>query len=343
MDKNKFKDILSKARIRFEGQLDDLRNGGKTVISVVLLAFVIMAASCLAVFFMAVQGAEKVLVPDVTGKSLTDALTELQAKELYPRIMLKYSELPGDKGTILEQNPVSGAIVKAYRRVNLTVSRGIPIDYIEDYSGKNVDEVLNTLELLFSSDDSLVQILTPVYKKSGLPAGTILAQYPEAGTPVSEKIKLQFVVSCGTETPSTEVPDIEGLSIRQLLPKLGEYKVIFDFEAVEDSASPAEGVVFSEEKYSGPVEVFSRVKAAVKVLPASEKSAAVQGVFSAELPEYPYPVPVRLDSQDQNGRLVTLAEFFHPGKHFTVPYNVKKNTTLILYVLDEEYAKVVVE
>ena len=36
-------------------------------------------------------------------------------------------------------------------------------------------------------------------------------------------------------------------------------------------------------------------------------------------------------------------EFCHPGKHFTVPYDVNKNTTLILYVLDEEYAKVVVE
>lgn len=343
MDKNKFKDILKKARFQFNGWFDDLRNGGKTVVVTVLLAFIIMAASCLAVFFISVQGAEKVLVPDVTGKSLTDALLELQAKELYPKILLKYSEIPGDKGTVLEQNPISGAIVKAYRRVNLTVSRGIPIDYIEDYSGKNIDEVLNTLELLFSGNDSLVQLPPPVYKKSELPAGTILAQYPEAGTPVSEKIKLQFVVSSGTEIPKTEVPDIEGLSIKQLLSKLGEYKVVFDFEIEEDPKSPIDGVISYEEKTSGQVELFSRVKATLKVLPVSEKSTTAQGIFSVELPEYPYPVPVKLDSQDQTGKLVKLAEFCHPGKHFTVPYNVKKNTTLILYVLDEEYAKVVVE
>ena len=253
MDKNKFKDILQKARVQFNGCLDNLRDGGKTVVITILLAFVIMTASCLAVFFMVVQGAEKVLVPDVTGKSLTDALLELQAKELYPKILLKYSDLPGDKGTILEQNPVSGAIVKAYRRVNLTVSRGIPIDYIEDYYGKNVDEVLNTLELLFSGDDSLVQLPAPVYQKSELQAGTILAQYPEAGTPVSEKIKLQFVVSSGTEIPKTEVPDIEGLSIKQLLSKLGEYKVVFDFEVEEDPKSPAEGIISDEEKPSSQV------------------------------------------------------------------------------------------
>ena len=247
MDKNKFKDILQKARVQFNGCLDNLRDGGKTVVITILLAFVIMTASCLAVFFMVVQGAEKVLVPDVTGKSLTDALLELQAKELYPKILLKYSDLPGDKGTILEQNPVSGAIVKAYRRVNLTVSRGIPIDYIEDYYGKNVDEVLNTLELLFSGDDSLVQLPTPVYQKSELQAGTILAQYPEAGTPVSEKIKLQFVVSSGTEIPKTEVPDIEGLSIKQLLSKLGEYKVVFD---VNDKLT--EEIVKSKEQVKKP-------------------------------------------------------------------------------------------
>ena len=116
----------------------------------------------------------------------------------------------------------------------MTVSRGIPIDYIEDYYGKNVDEVLNTLELLFSGDDSLVQLPAPVYQKSELQAGTILAQYPEVGTPVSEKIKLQFVVSSGTEIPKAEVPDIEGLSIKQLLSKLGEYKVVFDFEVEDD-------------------------------------------------------------------------------------------------------------
>ena len=68
MDKNKFKDILQKARVQFNGCLDNLRDGGKTVVITILLAFVIMTASCLAVFFMVVQGAEKVLVPDVTGK-----------------------------------------------------------------------------------------------------------------------------------------------------------------------------------------------------------------------------------------------------------------------------------
>ena len=40
MDKNKFKDILQKARVQFNGCLDNLRDGGKTVVITILLAFV---------------------------------------------------------------------------------------------------------------------------------------------------------------------------------------------------------------------------------------------------------------------------------------------------------------
>lgn len=47
----------------------------------------------------------------------------MQVKELYPKIQLRYSDVPGDKGMILEQNPVAGTIVKASRRIDLVVSR----------------------------------------------------------------------------------------------------------------------------------------------------------------------------------------------------------------------------
>jgi len=76
------------------------------------------------VFFYAVHGEEQTMVPDVTGKELTEALLELQVKELYPRLQLRYSQTSRDKGFILEQEPKPGTIVKAGRRIRLIVSRG---------------------------------------------------------------------------------------------------------------------------------------------------------------------------------------------------------------------------
>ena len=132
---------LSKLRFNFKDQVSQIQNGGKSLVITVIVAFIIMILAFLAVFFLTVQGAEKVMVPNVVGKNLTNALLDLQSKELYGKIQLRYSDLPGDQGTILEQSPDAGAIVKAYRRVTLTVSRGVAIDELADYTGENIDDI----------------------------------------------------------------------------------------------------------------------------------------------------------------------------------------------------------
>ena len=69
-------------------------------LAVGLMVFVGLIA--LAVFFVAILGAEQTMVPDVRGLELTEALLELQVKELYPRIQLRYSQSAADRGRILE-------------------------------------------------------------------------------------------------------------------------------------------------------------------------------------------------------------------------------------------------
>ena len=320
------------------------REGGTgAFVLVVFFSFFITAASCVAVFFLTVRGAEKVLVPNVIGKSLTEALLVLQEKELYPKITLRYSDLPGDKGSVLDQSPASGSIVKAYRRVNLTVSRGIPIDYIGDYTGKQIDQVREELDLLFSGADSLVALSPVIYKSDSSVVGTILAQDPPAGTPIESKMNLRFVVSSGSEILKTQFPQDKNLSIKDFLSKIDGYKLIFDFSLEESEEAPAEGSVALRAVATGEAEEYSRVEAVLKIRPYSQEAENCQGLFSVELPDYPYPVPVRLDAQDQDGNLTSEASFSHTGKSLTLPYDVKKNSTLILYVLGEEYVRTVAE
>ena len=85
-----------------------------------------MGILALSVFLMANKGRERVLVPNVEGKSLPRALLEMQEKELYPKLQLRYSDLQ-DSQVSLEQNQ-SWHNVKAYRRVTLVVSRGVMVD-----------------------------------------------------------------------------------------------------------------------------------------------------------------------------------------------------------------------
>ena len=323
-------------------QVGGEHKGTLSFVLVVLFSFFITAAVCVAVFFLTVRGAERVMVPNVVGKSLTEALLVLQEKELYPKITLRYSDLPGDKGSVLDQSPASGSIVKAYRRVNLTISRGIPIDYLEDYTGKQIDQVRGELDMLFSGADSLLEIAPVVYKRDPSLAGTVLAQDPPSGTPIEGKMTLQFVVSSGGDTPMAQLPQEANLSIKGFLSQLGDYKLVFDFSLEESEDAPAEGQIVLH-GVTGETKEYSRTEAVLKIRPYSQEAQNCQGLFSVELPDYPYPVPIRLDAQDQEGNLIMEANFSHTGKTLTLPYDVKKNSTLILYVQEEEYVRAVAE
>ncbi|MDR0387211.1 MAG: PASTA domain-containing protein, partial [Treponema sp.] len=119
-------------------------------ISLALGLLCFMGIAAVAVFFIALRGAEETMTPDVRGKDLTAALLELQVKELYPRIQLRYSQSNREKGIILEQDPLPGTIVKAGRRIRLVVSQGAVINTVENYKGRNIDEVKMDLRTLFA-------------------------------------------------------------------------------------------------------------------------------------------------------------------------------------------------
>ncbi len=317
-------------------QVSNLSNGGMPLVFTVILTFLVMVASCLAVFFSQMRGAEQVMVPNVVGKTLTTALLEMQQKELYAKINLQYSDMPGDVNTILAQNPEPGAIVKAYRRVTLTVSRGVAIDRIEDYQGQSIDTVLPRLRMLFDGDSSLIKIASPVYKQDASEQGTILAQFPEAGTYISDATMLQFIVSSGDKVEMVSVPEIEGMNVKQLYKAMENAKLIFDFTAAaaEGAADIKWGTVVYQDMKGNNVQAYSHVNAQFAASPLTESDTTANGILSAKLLEYPYPVPVRLEATDKNGKTTVLVNFLHPGNSITIPYSVARGTTLTLYVKD---------
>ena len=335
--KDKFNSLDTKER------LEALKKGGKSVFFVYVIALILMVVSCLIVFFLSVQGEEQVMVPNVQGKSLTAALLELQERELYPKIQMHYSEMPGDKGTILSQSPRAGSIVKAYRRIDLTVSRGEMITVLGDYVGKNIDEVRGTLDLLFSEEDSVLKVSAPVYKKDSAKTGTIIAQYPPAETELYEPVKLQFVVSSGDKNEVVEVPEIKNMTVKQLLAVMNETKLVYDFTFKQDASAAEGGAITSVAKTERSVDAFTRIDVELTARPSTAESESIQGILEVEVPEYPYPVPMRVDVQTLDGLSTTILSFNHPGKKVTVPYDVKKENTVVLYVMGEEKGKVTIQ
>lgn len=300
-----------------------------------LAAVLVMAFAAFAIFFNNAKGAEKVLVPNVIGKSLEDALLELQVKELYPKINLRYSETPGDEGTILDQSPSAGAIVKGYSRVSLVVSRGVVVDKVEEYVGMNIDEVQMRLQTLFAGQTRpLIVLATPEYKPDLSNAGTVLEQDPPAGTSISEPVTVQLIVSRGPNYENTKAPWVMGQSVNDLLQTIARSKIVFDISGHIAEEGEKAGTVVNQQRFDSEyVPNYTRVT--VEMALPEELNDNVYGIFTEKLAEYPYPVPMKLEAVPDEGDAYTILSFSHPGGNLTIPYAVPRGTTLVLTVVDK--------
>jgi|TergutMp193P3_1026864.scaffolds.fasta_scaffold04674_2 beta-lactam-binding protein with PASTA domain len=291
------------------------------------------------VFFIAVRGAEQVMVPEVTGRELTEALLELQVKELYPRLSLRYSQTSKDKGLVIEQEPRPGTIVKAGRRVRLVVSQGVIVNKVENFIGRNVEDVRMDLLTVYSSPGSvsLFTIKEPMmYEYSSENPGIILAQKPEPGTDISGSTTLEFVVSMGRDNTSVAVPQLIGLNLSKALDLISGSGINFHFTTREKSGDESGETVVSQNPAANTIIPSSTAVNLTITAPEKLAENEIFGLFRYAIPVNPYPLGVRLDALLPSSERVRLFTVNYSGGDFTVPYKLPAGTVLVLYMLNRE-------
>ncbi|MBQ6779802.1 MAG: PASTA domain-containing protein [Treponema sp.] len=336
--KDKIKNFnIRNCRIGFTDSMEKIQANGKGLVVVIFAAVIVMFLSCLAVFFAFVKGPEQVMVPDLEGKVWSEAMLEMQAKELYPKIQLRYTDSPDDEGKILSQNPIAGAIVKAGTRVTLTISRGVIIDHVENYVGMKLDDVRLKLQTMFTgSSRPLIVLDNPVYKPNEADAGTILEQDPPEGTVISNPVTVQLVVSRGPDYEQTRVPNLVGKSINDLLSQIGQSRLIFDFASHIAAGDEKAGTVTGQESFKTEyVKNYTRVQVEI-AFPAKSDDGLVYGIFTEQLTDYPYPVTMSLDAIPDEGNRYNLVTLNHTGGTLTIPYALPKGTELVFTVVGKE-------
>ena len=262
---------------------------------------------------------------------MTQALLEMQVKELYPKIQLRYDEQPS--GTIISQSPSSGAIVKAGTRVNLTVSRGAIVSEVGNYIGQKYDDLKIDLTTMFTgSSRPLILLAEPVYKASLEEAGTILEQEPPAGTKISDPVTVNLIVSRGPSFDNTAVPRLVGKSVEEMLALLPNLRVVLDFSAHKATKDEKENSVVSQQEFDSQyIENYTRMSVEM-AFPVKPKDDLIYGIFETELAQFPYPVAMTVECIESNGQRSQLVALNHTGGHFSVPYAVTEGSELILRV-----------
>ena len=324
-----------------EGIEDYMGNHLRLFISFTIGLIVFVGLIALSVFFIAVRGKEAVMVPDVLGKELTQALIDLQEKELYPRISLRSSGSGEERGLILEQNPEAGTLVKAERRINLVISSGMALDKMGNFLGKNINDVRLELQAFNNSSPEIkITIREPfMYQYSNdSAAGTVLQQNPSQGTDLTGSTILELVVSRGRENTRITIPDMVGLSYTEALAKLGQSRIGFSFTIDGTGRSPEGGKpgTVTAQNPLGGTEVSPEQKVTVTIISPEAGAGEATGLFSYNLPLNPYPLPLTVEANLPNGSRQILASTNHSGGEFSIPYKLPSGSVIILSMVDRE-------
>ncbi len=318
----------------------------KVTVLLVVGSILTMVVVALVVFLLTLKGPEQVLVPDAVGGEgrrfdLLDAMVRLQEKGLYARVQLRHSStLP--RGTVMDQRPRAGSVVKVGRRVVLTVSKGPVVGQVGSYAGKDLAAVRVELQSMFPADEEqVIRIREPimfVYDEAA--AGTVLRQSPAPGTTVreGEVTWLDLVVSRGPQGKMVATANYLNKPFAQVMSDLVEKGVPFTFSARAPQGNEAGGIVVKQVPAPNEEAPENTVVLLTITEPRRVEKGKEFGLFAEEIVRYPILVKMALVERGKEGDR-TIVSMRHPGGPVGIPYIKDEGSQLLFYVNDQEWKK----
>ncbi len=182
-----------------------------------LLFFIVFFLSAI-LFSRIIQKGEMVSVPDLAGKTLTEAKGDLAKRKL--SLFEKGVELSDrwEKGRIVHQEPSAGSKIRVSKIVKVVLSSGSEMVEVPKLTGKSLEAATKMLIEIGLGKGKVSQIHTPEYA-----AGRIIAQEP---SPSPQKVKrntpINLLVSQGDVEPKYVMPDLIGRKAGETVARLKE-------------------------------------------------------------------------------------------------------------------------
>ena len=293
---------------------------------------------------VALQGPETLVIPDVRNLDFADAVEALQARELGVRVQQRHFSDPSLKGKVVDQAPEPGGLIRAGRNITLTVSRGAVVDQVDDFIGRDIDEVRQELVVLFATYRPLLQIeeqnISYIFDESE--AGTILDQDPEPGTELTGLTSLQLLVSRGPEVVTFPAPDFTQVAYSRAIDLLAARNQPFVFRLGEPDTTVAAGLVTAQEPVPGS-SIRQNTPIVLTVQPMrTVPRGQLFGIFERTLPLYEVPVDVSAELIAPDETRSTIFAMKHPGGTLSFPYLVPENSQIVITAFGAELLRFIV-
>lgn len=179
------------------------------VLSLIVAVAAIGGAVALAAFWMSFKAqrrASEVHVPELRGLSQSEAEARAGRAGVVIDVVEERHDPGTSRGQVLGQEPAAGSAVRRGRKVRVVLSLGGEVLRVPDLVGAGARSVAVRLEQegFALGDEARAWSRT-------VPAGTVLAQSPAAGSPGVPGTRVHRLVSGGPPATRWVMPDLTGL------------------------------------------------------------------------------------------------------------------------------------
>ena len=193
-------------------------------LGVVLLLCAVLYVSFFAALHWITRHGEEVQIPDVRGRSVDQAITQLKA--MHFEVFVDSTYEPSIKPfTVLKQVPDTGSLVKQGRTVFLTVNMlmppYIPMPSLVNLSFRSAVMLLHNNKLL----------LGDTTYKPDIAAGAVLEQHYKgaiitAGEMIAQGSRISLVIGDGLGNTEFNVPNVVSMNVEEAMTVLSQYSLI---------------------------------------------------------------------------------------------------------------------
>ena len=288
--------------------------------------------------------ANKTTVPNVTGKSLEEAIELFKDAELSNRNDYQPSDVVPENYIIL-QSIQAGEEVDKNTEVVLTVSTGVETNSLRDVTGLTVDQA----DTILKNDQDLKVIHEYEYHDT-VEENLVIRTSPAAGTAVKKGDTITVYISKGKETKYVKVPDLRNYTQAQAEDILKSKGLEKGKVSTATSDNYAQGVVM-DQSYSPDTEVEegTKIDFTVSIGPKVEEVSyiyttsvtMVTSPFADEMEDGEISIDIYYDNSDDvdmDAYKQTLSSADFP-KTVTLQGKKEGGATVIYYLDGEEFGR----
>lgn len=182
-------------------------------------------------------------VPDVTGKSQSDAEQELEDAGFTTSVQTETSS-DVDSGLVISTDPAGGEMARRGSEVTVNVSSGVEQVKVPAVVGMTLNAARQQLSAAGLD-------LSSGRKASDRPKNEVIGQSPDAGTTVDPGSTVSLSVSSGPAETRVPVPPLVGLTQADAESQLSSAGLVASVQTQSTSIQPQDGRVIDQSPSSG--------------------------------------------------------------------------------------------